>query len=168
MSHLCPQGQAVSTSVLDNHSPLVLLPGALAGRHDLMPPPSLGVNGGSFSPSARGRNSGERQGVATMPAFMGPFLCADCFLCTASSSRRARQCFSPTLLMKSLKPREVKDMLRASPDLSAGLCAGASGLVLLSKSEPPGKPWPLWPGRSVGCHPVHHNFWSDHVPRLQA
>lgn len=45
--------------------------------------------------------------------------------------------------MKSLKPKEVKDMLGASPDLSAGLCDWASGLELLSASESPGKPRPV-------------------------
>lgn len=83
------------------------------------PFPCRGVNGGSFSFSQREKQPGKGREWPQCPHLWGP-----CFVLSAScaqpqSSRPGPGSVSiPTWLMKSLKPEEVKDMLRASPDFS--------------------------------------------------
>lgn len=52
---------------------------------------------------------------------MGPFLCADRFLCIASvftTLRESDSDFIPILLMGSLRPREVKGHAQATADVT--------------------------------------------------
>lgn len=67
--------------------------------------------------------------------FMGPFLCADRFLCIASvftTPRETDSVFIPILMMGSLRPREVKGHAQATADVTGPVVS-----LLLSVSEAP-------------------------------